>query len=112
VLLIGAIGIGAIAMIVFGAIKSSDVYRGALADAEKDPRVIAALGAPIHAGFLVTGNVSVKNQRGTADIQFPLIGSKARGLVHAVATRDADKWQYTELTVTVPNGPSIDLLRP
>ena len=111
VLIIAAIGIGGIVVLVFGAIKSTDAYRGARATAERDPRVIAALGAPVHPGIWIIGNVNVNNNRGNADFQFPIIGSRSRGRLHAVAYRDISGWHYTELTVTPRDGPTIDLLR-
>lgn len=114
-LVLGAIGVFVILAIVFGAIKSSDVYHGARTAAEQDPRVIQALGSPVKAGFWVTGNVKVQNRRGEADIGFPVSGPKGRGRVHAVATRDSGGWHYTEMTVTPespPNAPPIDLLKP
>ncbi len=109
-MVIAVIGIGAIVVIVFGSLKSTDVYRGALAKAQRDPRVIQALGSPVTSGFLIKGNV--KNHHGEADIEFPIRGPKGEGQVHAVATRDAGGWHYTELTATPRGGLPIDLLRP
>jgi hypothetical protein len=111
-LVLGVIGIGVILAIVFGAIKSSDVYRGARDAAQRDPRVIEAIGSPVKAGFWVSGNVKVDTGGGQADIEFPISGAKGRGRVHAVATRSAGAWHYTELTATPANGPPIDLLKP
>jgi len=39
--------VGSILVIVFSAMKSTDVYREALARAKADPAVIEALGSPI-----------------------------------------------------------------
>lgn len=111
-LIIAVLGIGAIVMIVFGAIKSSDVYRGARAKAEHDPRVIVALGAPVHPGVWVIGRVDISNGRGNADFSFPLIGSRSRGRVHVVAFLDGDGWHYSELTMTPRDGSRINLLQP
>ncbi len=110
--MIVAIGIGTIMMVVFGAIKSTDVYRRARATAEKDPRVIEVLGSPVHAGLWVSGNVHILGSRGEADIEFPIRGSKEQARVHAVATRDRGGWHYSELTVRPRNAPAIDLLKP
>jgi hypothetical protein len=113
VLVIAAIGAGAIVMIVFGAIKSSDVYRGALATAQRDPRVIEALGSPIKGGWWVTGNVGIHGGSGDANIEFSIEGPKGNARVHAVATRQISAWRYSELTVTPvapANSPPIDLL--
>lgn len=104
------IGVGIIAMVVFGAMKSTDVYKEALSRAKNDPRVIQAIGSPIEAGFLVTGNVNVNNRTGDADIAFPIKGPRGKGTVHAVAVRESGGWRYTELTAEVPNTPPINLL--
>ena len=46
---------GSILVIVFSAMKSTDVYKEALARAKADPAVIEALGSPIKDGFLCLG---------------------------------------------------------
>ena len=115
-IIIGAIGVVGLVVGVFGVIKSTDVYRGALTTAQRDPRVIAALGTPIESGWWVSGNVTTKNRQGEADIEFPISGPKGKGHLRAVATRDTSAWHYTELTVTLAdapaNTPPIDLLKP
>jgi len=110
---ITVVGIGAVAAIVlfvFGAIKSSAVYTGALDRAAHDPRVIAALGEPIEAGWYVMGTVRVKNSEGTASFDFPIHGPKGEASMHVEATRHLDRWSYSELTVKPHNGSTIDLL--
>src|SRR2546423_1787772 len=51
--------IASIMLLVFGALKSSDVYKTAVARAKADDRVVAALGRPIHEGMFTTGNTNV-----------------------------------------------------
>jgi hypothetical protein len=104
------IGVAIIVLVVFGAIKSTDVYKEALSRAKNDPRVIQAIGSPVEAGFLVMGNVNVENRAGHADITFPIKGPRGKGTVHAVARREEGGWRYTELTAEVPNTPAINLL--
>jgi len=99
-------------MFVFGAIKSSDAYRGALRSVERDPQVIDALGTPIHAGFWVTGSVNVNNGQGNARIEFPVEGPKQRARVHAEATLESGAWHYTEIVVTPKSGPPINVRQP
>ena len=98
-------------MIVFGAIKSTDAYRGARASVERDPRVIEALGSPVRAGFWVIGTMNVDNGRGDADINFSVKGPRGRAIVHAVATKQSGEWRYSELTVTPRHGTGINLLQ-
>lgn len=104
--------IAGLVVFVFGAIKSSDVYHGAIHRVEKDPRVVQALGSPIETGWWISGNVHVSEGTGNADFDFPVKGPKGRGKVHVVATRESGNWIYSELTVTPSNGPPIDLLKP
>jgi hypothetical protein len=98
-----------IVLVVFGAIKRSDVYRDALRRAQTDPAVIAALGTPIEAGIYVTGNVNLDVSGGHARFDFPISGPKGKADVHVVATMNGTKWEYSELTVTPANGPVINL---
>jgi Cytochrome oxidase complex assembly protein 1 len=60
--------IGSILVIVFSAMKSTDVYREALARAKADPAVIEALGSPIKDGFLVSGNTNVNGASGESNL--------------------------------------------
>lgn len=112
VIVLGGAFIAVMVLVVFGAIKSTDAYRGARARVENDPRVIEALGSPVEAGWWMSGNVHVENRRGFADFSFPVHGPKGSATVHAVATKENDRWNYSELTVTPATGPPIDLLKP
>ncbi len=111
-LVLGAIFCVVIVVVVFGAMKKSDVYQEALKRAQSDPAVTAALGTPIEAGLMVTGSVNVDSSGGHATLDFPISGPKGKGAVHAVATKAGEKWEYTELTVTPANGAKINLLPP
>jgi hypothetical protein len=102
--------IGIILVAVFGAIRSTDAYKGALHAAQEDPRVIAALGSPIKPGLWVGGNVNVDNGAGNAEINFPISGPKGKGTVYAEAKKSVGNWTYSVLTVKVDGGSTIDLL--
>lgn len=103
--------IAAILAIVFGALKSSDAYTEALARAQKDRRVQAALGEPIEAGFFVSGNISLNNDRGHADLRIPISGPNGNATIYVVANKAAGKWTYTRLDVVPDGGERIDLLK-
>jgi hypothetical protein len=103
--------LGIIFAAVFGAIRATDAYKGALRMAQHDPRVIAALGSPIEAGFWVGGNVNVDNGAGEAEINFRIRGPKGKGTVYAEAKKTAGTWSYSVLTVKAENGQTIDLLK-
>ncbi len=105
-----AIIVVSVIAVAFGAIKSTDAYKQARTRATTDPRVIAALGAPVKAGFFVMGNVKVENRTGTAIINFPISGSKEKACVRVEATLDAEGWHYSVLQVDREHGPPINLI--
>ena len=98
--------------IVFGALKSSDAYKSALAQAQADPRVVSALGSPITDGFFVGGKTNVSGSSGDADMTVPISGPKGKGTLYFVASKFAGKWTFSKLMVEVANtGERIDLIQ-
>jgi hypothetical protein len=97
--------------IVFGALKSSDAYKSALAQAKADPRVMSALGSPITDGFFVGGKTNVSGSSGDADMKVPISGPKGKGTLYFVASKFAGKWTFSKLMVGVADtGQRIDLI--
>lgn len=111
VLLIFAAGVAAILALVFGGVRSSDVYKEALARAQRNPAVVEALGAPIKPGLGFSGSIQVSGRSGKADIAIPISGPKGNGTIYAVATKTAGYWQYKTLQVGIDDkSDRIDLL--
>jgi TonB family protein len=92
------------------AMKSSDVYKGALERARSNPEAVAALGEPIKDGWLVQGNVNFSGGRGTANLQIPVSGPKNSGTVRARAVYEGGAWMYEQLDLLVKSGERISLL--
>jgi len=96
---------------VFGLIRKSDVYAGALARACASDAVIEALGSPIRPGCLITGNINVSGSSGSADLAIPISGPKGKATIYVVAETSAGKWVFHVLTVEIRRtGQRIDLL--
>lgn len=108
-LAVGAVAVGAIAV---AAIKHTDVYRHARDMATHDSRVEARLGAPVDAGWWVTGSVSTEDATGIARIKFPISGSRGKAIVKADATLENGSWKYEHLMVYPQGGGDIDVLHP
>ncbi len=72
---IGGIGlfVGIFAM-VFGMLKSTEVYETALFEAQTHPAVVAVLGSQIEDGLMFTGKMEVNPTTGYADIVIPISG--------------------------------------
>lgn len=110
-LLLFGLFVAGIVGIAFKAMKSSDVYREAVARATANPAVREALGEPIRTGWSLSGNIEVTGPSGRADVSIPLKGSRRDGTVYAVATKSAGRWSYDLLEVEVEGqGGRIDLL--
>ena len=90
-------GITAIVGGVFGMIKSSEPYKHALATAQSNPQVIAALGTPVEAGFMAGGTLNVNNNNGNAELVIPVKGPKGSGVISVSATKTNGVWSYQTL---------------
>jgi cytochrome oxidase complex assembly protein 1 len=96
--------------IVFGAMKSSDAYKTALAKAKTDTRVVNALGSPITDGYFVSGKTNVSGTSGNADMTVPISGPKGKGTIYFVASKFAGQWTFSKLMVEIGStGERIDL---
>jgi hypothetical protein len=110
IIVLGAAAVVCVVIFVFSVIKRSDVYREAYTRATNDPRVVAALGTPIEKGWWVMGKVSLDDNNGMANIDFPISGPKGSARVHAAASHDTEAWNYSSLVVRPAAGGEIDVL--
>jgi hypothetical protein len=100
-----------IVTIVFGVMKSSDVYKGALAKAMADPAVEMALGTPIEEGLFVMGNINISGSSGEADLAIPISGPDDEATIYVVAEKSAGRWTFLTLVVEIKTtGERIDLI--
>lgn len=106
--LFAAVIVGIMAL-VFGALRGAEPYRHGLERAQADPAVIAALGEPIQAGWLVQGSISSNGGSGEANLAIPLDGSRNDGTLYVVAEKRAGAWRYETLAVNVDGGERIVL---
>jgi len=110
-LILFVVFVGSIALIVFSAMKSTDVYKGALTRAQAHPSVIEALGAPIKEGFLVSGNTNVNGASGEANLSIPISGPNGKATIYVAANKSLGRWNYSGLIVEITKTHQrIDLL--
>lgn len=98
-----------IAFFVFSILKSSDVYKTAVARAKNDQRVVGVLGTPIQEGMFVSGKTNSTGPSGEADLGIPISGPKGKATVYVVATKSTGEWTFSKLAVKVDGGETIDL---
>jgi Cytochrome oxidase complex assembly protein 1 len=112
VVLLFMVFVGSILVIVFSAMKSTDVYKEALARANSDPAVIEALGSPIKDGFLMSGNTNVNGAAGESNLAIPISGPKGKGTIYVSANKALGQWNYSGLVVEIgQTHQRIDLLQ-
>jgi hypothetical protein len=112
--IIGIIGVLVIAVLflVYGALKSSDPYKQALATANGDARVVRALGSPITDRFFTTGSFNTSGPTGRAEFALPVKGPKGNATIFVTASKSLGEWNFEALVVeTTGTRERIDLLR-
>ena len=102
--------VGGIVFVAMSAIKSSDVYQGALKVAQTHPAAIQRLGEPIKDGWFVSGNVNYTNGSGNANFDIPVSGPKGSGTLRVRAVNPSGAWMYEKLELSVKGGETISLL--
>jgi TonB family protein len=108
-IVVGVIVMGGIFFAAMSAIKSSDVYKGALERARANPEAVAMLGEPIKDGWFVKGNVRFAGGSGTANFEVPVSGPKSSGTLYVRASYEG-VWMYERLDLAAEGGQTISLL--
>ena len=90
-----------IVMTVFGAIKSTDAYKTAVARAKADPRVTDAIGTPIKEAWYVLGKTEVSGGSGTSELTIPISGPKGKAIIYANSEKFAGDWKSSRMVVKI-----------
>lgn len=86
-------------------------YKDALAKVNEDEYVLEILGEPIENNGIMNGNISYKNNTGSADISIPIKGPKGEARLYVVGSKKDEQWAYSELYVIISEtDEQIDLL--
>ena len=110
-LIVGVVAlVGGIFFVAMSAMKSSDVYQGALKVAQTHPAAIERLGEPVKDGWLVTGSVKLDATGGSANLEIPVSGPKKSGTLSVKAVSTDGSWMYERLDLAVAGEETISLL--
>jgi Cytochrome oxidase complex assembly protein 1 len=100
---------GAIFGGVFALLKNSEAYQLAVTRLQASPMAANVLGAPISAGTPF-GSIKISGETGTAELNFSVTGSKAKGTVYVDAVKEGI-WKIRRLTLKVDGSDRvIDLI--
>lgn len=100
-ILIVALGIGSLIFGVSKMFTSSTPYKYAMEQATSNQDVIDLIGSPIETDGIMQGNINLSGDDGEADFKIPIKGSKGKGRIVVVATKDYGKWTYEKLYVQI-----------
>ena len=101
--------VGGIVFVAMSAIKSSEVYQGALKAAQAHPAAVERLGQPIKDGWFVKGNIKLDGSGGSANLEVPVSGPKNSGTLYVRAVSPEGTWMYERLDLVV-GGETVSLL--
>jgi hypothetical protein len=101
--------VGFMVIVVFGSMRSTTPYKEAVALAQSDSRVVEALGSPVKAGYIFSGQVDTTDSSGHANLSIPVHGPKGGGILAVKATKGGGTWTYQVMKVDI-KGVSYDLL--
>ncbi|TWU65018.1 Cytochrome oxidase complex assembly protein 1 [Crateriforma conspicua] len=104
----GVMGFGVFSL--FTLIKSSDPYQQSLARAQANETLIAELGQPIEAGWMLQGNINLNDDDGDADLTYPISGPNGSATVKVKGSKQDGVWTYEIMRATVDgSGTQVDL---
>ncbi len=92
--------------------SDSDVTKHAINIINQNPEVQQKLGTDIKTDGMFSGNISVSNNTGEANIFDPIKGTKGSGTAIIVGQKEFDKWNYEKIAVQVDDtGEVIEINR-
>jgi len=103
-----------IVFLVFRLMQSSDVYQQAFDKAQRAPALIEAIGAPVEAGYFMSGSIKEEiGASGRATLAIPLSGPKGKATLYVSATKSRGAWTFSRLEAEIEStGRYIDVLHP
>ncbi len=100
-ILIVALGIGSLIFGVSKMFTSSTPYKYAMEQATSNQDVKDLIGSPIETDGIMQGNINLSGDDGAADFKILIKGSKGKGRIVVIATKDYGKWKYEKLYVQI-----------
>jgi len=112
VLLLAAMGGTWFVFKIFAAMRAHPAAQQAVALAQTDPRVIAAIGQPITLGPIAGGSIGMRNGAQVADLQLSLRGPQGEGTLWIRARGAGSTWTFDRLEFSPDGGKMFDLTAP
>ena len=103
---------GGIVALVMSIFRNSEPYEEAMAALQSNPAAVHELGAPVSAGYFVSGSIHGDSHSAGANFFIPVSGRNGSGTIHVRATQINDVWKMQELSLHIKGKPeTIDLLK-
>lgn len=87
--------------LVYSMFRNSYPYQAAVESANHSAQVSAAIGTPIHVGWLASGSVNYNNSDGEANLSIPISGPKGHAHILVAGKKRANRWTFQTFEVDV-----------
>jgi hypothetical protein len=101
-------GLAALGFYLSKEMRETEPYKIAIKRIKEDARVAELLG-PISGDPVVSGKITIVNDRGNAALEFSLNGKKTRANVRVLATLADGAWTVDLLEIVAKNGKTLVL---
>lgn len=91
--------VAVLAIAVENMIRSSDIYRIAVTDAQNSPCASEVVGNPLAADWGVGGDLSEGGEGGSAELRIPIHGPRGKGSLDLSAEKASGKWKINSLAL-------------
>lgn len=109
---LGLLGLGNTARRIFQSTGTYQVYQIASEAVETDPEAIAALGAPVEAGWTSKSEETYNNETGQVCMRFSVAGDDRSGSAYAEAQSVQGAWQLHQLVLSINGEPEPTVIVP
>jgi hypothetical protein len=110
VLALGLVFIGGVLCLVEYSFHHHTVTQQAIERVESDPRIMQAIGEPLRVGWVIKGNIHMKDSNGYADLRIPISGPRGAGMIVLYARETLGTWTFRALRVDLDDSTTINLM--
>ena len=110
VLAIGLIFISGVLCLVEYSFHHHTVTQQAIERVQSDQRIVQAIGQPFRVGWVIKGNIHMKDSNGYADLRIPISGPNGKGVIVLYAREILGTWEFRALRVDLDDSTTINLM--
>jgi hypothetical protein len=109
--MLGLALVAGVLLMIFSFLRNQEPCSRSLKAAQASEVMRRELGEPMRMGWMMSGNVSMVNDEGSASVTVPIEGPLGSASVHTEGTRAGGVWTFQQMEATIEkSGAKVDLL--